>query len=149
MSLNHIGEEILKGLPSVAAVTAKYGLEINAPSVDELFELYRRTGFLYPAKAARLLPHMDLVRENWRRLLASPDRLLYVLTSGGKDHGVASIAVWRNTRDGWTWQHHVSDKNPLGSRSVMLGGLAACILRGDEEAHQNWFRPENRFPARV
>lgn len=150
MSLNHIDEEVLKGLPPAAAVNATYGLEINALDVDELFELYRRTGFLYPAKADRLLPHMDLVRENWRRLLTASDSLLYVLTSRGKqDQGVASIAVWRTTLNGWTWQHHVSDKNPLGSRAVMLGGLAACILRGDEQAHQNWFRPENRFPARV
>lgn len=149
MSLNYIEEDILKGLPPLAAVNATFGIEINALGVEELFELYRRTGFLYPAKAARLLPHMDLVRENWHRLLTAPDSLLYVLTSRNKDAGLASIAVWRTTRDGWTWQHHVSDKNPLGSRSVMLGGLAACILRGDEQAHQNWFRPENRFPARV
>src|SRR5205809_1039006 len=137
MSLNYIDEEILQALPPLAAVNATYGIEVNALGVEALFELYRRTGFLYPAKAARLLPHMDLVRENWHLLLMAPESLLYVLTAGGKDQGVASIAVWRTTRDGWTWQHHVSDKNPLASRSVMLGGLAACILRGDDQAHQN------------
>jgi hypothetical protein len=149
MSLNYMDQEILKELPQLSEVEAAYGLEINALGVDELFDLYRRTGFLYPEKAARLLPHMDLVRDNWRLLLNAPDSLLYVLTSAREGHGLASIAVWRTTRNGWTWQHHVSDKNPLGSRAVMLGGLAACILRGDEESHQNWFRPENRFPARV
>jgi hypothetical protein len=149
MSLNYIDDEILRSLPPAGEVNAAYGIEINALDVDDLFELYRRTGFLYPAKAARLLPHMDLVQDNWRRLLSADDSLLYVLTARNKDQGVASIAVWRTTRNGWTWQHHVSDKNPLGSRSVMLGGLAACISRGAEESHQNWFRPENRFPARV
>jgi hypothetical protein len=149
MSLDYIDQEILKELPPLSEVKAAYGVEINALDVDELFQLYRRTGFLYPEKAARLLPHMELVRDNWRRLLHAPDSLLSVLTSGGKDRGLASIAAWRTTHSGWTWQHHVSDKNPLGSRAVMLGGLATCILRGDENAQQNWFRPENRFPARV
>jgi hypothetical protein len=77
------------------------------------------------------------------------DSLLYVLTAGNRQEGCVSIAVWRTTHQGWTWQHHVSDNNPLGSRAVMLGGLAACILRGTDESHENWFRPENRFPARV
>src|SRR3977135_64101 len=31
----------------------------------------------------------------------------------------------------------------------MLDGAAASILKGVDESHQNWFRPENRFPARV
>src|SRR5688572_22098420 len=149
MLLNYKEEDILNRLTSVAAVNTTYGLETNALDVDDLFELYRRTGFLYPEKAARLLPHMDLVRDNWRRLLSAKDSLLYVLTSKGKEQGIASITLWRTTRNGWTTQHHVSDRHPLGSRAVMLGGLAACVVRGEEESHQNWFRPENRFPARV
>jgi len=141
--------ETLNGLPKLSEIDAPYGLRVNALSVDELFALYERTGFLYPAKAKRLLPHLDLVRANWRRLLDAGDSLLYVLTAGSRQEGCVSIAVWRTTYQGWTWQHHVSDNNPLGSRTVMLGGLARCILRGTDESHENWFRPENRFPSRV
>ncbi len=133
----------------VLDVGTTYGIKTNALSVDELFALYERTGFLYPAKAQRLLPHMDLVRANWRRLMQAGDSLLYVLTAGDGQEGAVSIAVWRTTHQGWTWQHHVSENNPLGSRAIMLGGLAACIRRNVDESHQNWFRPENRFPARV
>src|SRR5262249_21558823 len=102
-----------------------------------------------PDKAARLMPHMDLVRENWRRLLRAGNSLFYVLSAGSEQKKWASIAVWRTTRSGWTWQHHVAEKSPLSSRAIMLGGLAACIKRGGDKAHQNWYRPENRFPARV
>src|SRR5688572_143605 len=105
MSLDSIDQEIARELPPLAHVNAAYGLQVNALDVEELFALYRRTGFLYPEKAARLLPHMDLVRDNWTRLLSAPDSLLYVLTSGGGDRGLASIAVWRTVRNGWTWQH--------------------------------------------
>ena len=149
MSIDLLDQKILNELPALSEVNASYGVKLNALSVDQLFELYQRTGFLYPAKAARLLPYMDLVRDNWRRLLEGPDSLLYVLTAGEEGEGSASIAVWRTTERGWTSQHLVSDNNPLGTRSVILAGSAASMLRGTEESHQNWFRPENRFPSRV
>src|SRR5205823_5475350 len=141
--------DAVSALPSLSDVESAYGLRVNALGVNELFALYERTGFLYPAKAARLLPHMNRVRENWRGLLEAGDSLLYVLTAGDGEQGLASIAVWRTTLGGWTWQHLVSDRNPLRSRAVMLGGLVRCMRRGVEESQQNWFRPENRFPSRV
>jgi hypothetical protein len=125
------------------------GLQVNALSVSELFALYERTGFLYPAKAARLMPRLEIVRDNWRRLLQAGDSLLYVLTAGSERDGLASIAVWRTTRDSWVWQHLVCEGSPLRSRTVMLGGLVRCVRLGLGESQQNWFRPENRFPARV
>jgi hypothetical protein len=123
--------------------------QVNALDVDELFALYERTRFLYPAKAARLLPHLDVVRDNWRRLLRAGDSLLYVLTSGNEDEGYASVAVWRTAPSSWVWQHLVCEHNPLRSRAVMLGGLIRCMRQSIGDSQQNWFRPENRFPARV
>ena len=100
MSSEVLDQETLNGLPRLSDVDAAYGVKVNAFSVDELFALYERTGFLYPAKAARLVPYLELVRENWRRLLKAGDSLLYVLTAGNEEQGLASIAVWRTTRNG-------------------------------------------------
>ena len=143
-----------------AAVTSRIGtsfppddvereVRVNALSVDQLFGIYERTGFLYPAKAARLLPHLDTVRENWLRMLEADGPLLYVLSSADDRDGIASIAVWRTTYDSWVWQHLVCERDPLRSRGVMLGGLVRCIRLRLGTSQQNWFRPENRFPARV
>jgi len=141
-------QDVDNRLSWASRVSEVYGVKVNALSVNELFELYGRAGFLYPAKAARLLPYMDLIRENWQRLLQAGDSLLYVLTAG-EDRGCASIAVWRTTGRGWVAQHLVSENNPLASRAVILAASAGALLRGADESHQNWFRPENRFPARV
>jgi len=149
MTSDVLDQETQDGLPRLSDVDAAYGVKVNALDVDELFALYERTGFLYPAKAARLIPHLGRVRENWRRLLAAGERLLYVLTAGDEKSGTASIAVWRTTSNGWTSQHLVAENNPFASRAVMLAGCAASMLRGVDESHQNWFRPENRFPSRV
>jgi len=149
MPLDALDQKTLNSLPRLSEVYDAYGVQVNALSVNEIFALYERTGFLYPDKAARLLPHLGQVRENWRRMLRGGDSLLYVLTAGDKKRGLASIAVWRTTHYGWTSQHLVSENNPVASRAVMLAGTAASILRGVDDSLQNWFRPENRFPSRV
>lgn len=149
MPIDALDQEIIKSLPKLADVYDAYGVEVNALPVDEIFALYERTGFLYPDKAARLLPHLEQVKENWRRMLRAGESLLYVLTAGDQKHGRASIAVWRTARNGWTFQHLVSENNPYASRAVMLAGSAASFLKGVAESNQNWFRPENRFPSRV
>jgi hypothetical protein len=142
-------QEVIDKLPPLSELHETYGVQINSIPVGELFALYERTGFLYPDKAARLTPHIEQVRENWRRMLRGGDSLLYILTSGDEERGRAALAVWRTSHQGWISQHLVSEGNPYASRAVMLAGAAGSILRGVDESHQNWFRPENRFPTRV
>src|SRR5947207_15147691 len=149
MPLDALDQRTLSGLPRLSEVYDAYGVQVNALSVNEIFALYERTGFLYPDKAARLLPHLGQVRENWRRMLRADDSLLYVLTAGDKKRGRASLAVWRTTHHGWMSQHLVSENNPHASRAVMLAAAAATIRKGRDLSAQNWFRPENRFPSRV
>src|SRR5687767_15703645 len=123
MSTAVLSRETLDAPRPFAEVENAYDVHVNALGVEELFALYERTGFLYPAKAARLTPHLKVVQDNWRRLLQAGDSLLYVLSAGNQQEGCASIAVWRTTRDSWVWQHLVSENDPLRSRAVMLGGL--------------------------
>jgi hypothetical protein len=96
-----------------------------------------------------LKPHLKVVQDNWRRVLQAGDSLMYVLTVGDPRNDCASVAIWRTTQDSWVWQHLVCKGNPLRSRTVMLGGVVRCSRLGLGESQQNWFRPENRFPARV
>ena len=149
MPLNAQDQETVNKLPRLSELHEAYGVQVNTVDIDELFDLYERTGFLYPEKAARLLPHLDKVKENWRRMLRAEESLLYILTAGDKERGRAALAVWRTTRHGWTYQHLVSENNPYASRAVMLAAEAESILKGSDESAQNWYRPENRFPARV
>jgi hypothetical protein len=149
MPLDAQDQETVDKLPRLSDLHASYGVQVNAIAVGELFDLYEKTGFLYPDKAARLTPHIEQVRENWRRMLRGGESLLYVLTAGDEERGRASLAVWRTTHNGWMSQHLVSEGNPYASRAVMLDGSAASILKGVDLSHQNWFRPENRFPTRV
>jgi hypothetical protein len=149
MPFDAIDQETVNKLPRLSELHAAYGVQVNSIGVDELFDLYERTGFLYPEKAVRLLPHLNKVKENWSRMQRAGETLLYILTAGNAQKGRAALAVWRTTHLGWTYQHLVSEGNPYASRAVMLAAGASSILKGSDESSQNWFRPENRFPARV
>ena len=85
MPIDALDQEIINSLPKLADVYDAFGVQINAMPVDEIFALYERTGFLYPDKAARLLPHLGQVKENWRRMLSRGESLLYVLTAGDRE----------------------------------------------------------------
>src|SRR5258705_1704195 len=111
-----LDQETVDSLPRLADVYDAYGVEVNALSVEEIFALYERTGFLYPDKAARLFPHLAQVRENWRRMLSVGESLLYVLTCGDEKKGLTSLAVWRTTQNGWLSLHPASENNPHASR---------------------------------
>jgi hypothetical protein len=144
-----VPDQLVDASSHISDVYAGYGVQMNALSVEELFELYERSGFLYPEKAARLRPHITKIKDNWRRMLASEDALVSVLTSGDSYHGIASLTVWRTAQRGSTLQHLVSENNPFASRAVMLASGAASMENRNEDSGQNWFRPQNRFPARV
>src|SRR5438132_607146 len=137
MSFDALDQETVDSLPRLSELHAAYGVKVNGLLVNELFALYERTGFLYPAKAARLTPCLERVRANWRRMLRGGESLLYVLTAGDEERGQASLAVWRTTHQGWMSQHLVSENNPYASRAVMLAAAAASILKGVDESAQN------------
>lgn len=119
-------------------------------SIDDLFQRYMQTGFLYQDKLARLAPFTAEIMDNWRRAAASPDALLRVVTyAGARERTWASLATWRHTIDGWCIQHLVSRGDPLASRAVLLAELDAMIEDPTHLSSQNWFRPDNRLPSRV
>jgi hypothetical protein len=74
------------------SVDAERDVHVNALGVDQIFALYERSGVLYPAKAARLTPHLPAVRASWQRMLDSDGSLFYLLSSGDERDGMASTA---------------------------------------------------------
>jgi hypothetical protein len=123
---------------------------VNRTSIDELFQRYMQTGFIYPDKLERLAPFTAEILENWRRAAASPDTLLRIVTySGASERSWASLASWRHTDSAWCTQHLVSRGDPLASRAVLLAEQQAMIEDPRHLSSQNWFRPTNRLPQRV
>jgi len=128
-----------------------FGSTVNRIGVDDLFAKYEECGFLYPAKRERLKPYLPLIVNNWRRSMSPADgRFLHdVIVYEDASNGVwASITYWATTNSSGHAQHLVSVGRPEGSRAVMLPTQSSAQARG-HAAGQNWFRAENRYPARI
>src|SRR5258706_15270205 len=95
MLLDVQDQEIVDKLPRLSELHEAYGVQVNSIPVSELFDLYERTGFLYPDKAARLTPHIEQVRENWRRMLRGGESLRYGLAPADGEPGRAALVFWR------------------------------------------------------
>jgi len=127
-----------------------YGCRLNATDPCELFKRYEAAGFLYPAKKRSLAPYMAMVLENWRRAARAGELIHWFASFESSDRDAwASISSWRSTHDGWNTQHLVGMGSPVASRAVMLAGQAVRIRDQRDLAHQNWFRPENRFANKI
>lgn len=140
----------LDDLPFGSGYSA-FGCTVNTIDVDALFSKYEACGFLYPAKMQRLAPHWNLIKDNWARSMSAADgQVLHdvVVYNDTANGAWASITYWATTNRSGHAQHLVSVGRPEASRAVML----ACqseTANGEHVATQNWFRAENRFPARV
>lgn len=127
---------------------SQYGCHKNSLSVDELFELYEKAGFTYPAKKEIISPYYATIKRNWR--LASKANLLHIVSYGDPSSSPwASLTSWLHTNDGWTTQHMVGIGGPIASRSVMLCEQAYSIQNEEDCSHQNFFQRKKRFPNRI
>jgi hypothetical protein len=46
MSFDMLDQETVNKLPRLSELHAAYGVQVNSIGVDELFDLYERTGFM-------------------------------------------------------------------------------------------------------
>jgi len=128
-----------------------YGVAANELPTETIFAEYERCGFLYPAKRARLAPVMDRVLDTWHRSTTAAARERWVhhtLSHSASPSSFATISVWRSGTRRVHSQHLVARGTARGSRLVMLA--AQDVVAANEiDYAENWFRTENRFPARV
>ncbi|MEO0895259.1 MAG: hypothetical protein AAFY71_02490 [Bacteroidota bacterium] len=129
----------------------KFGVDFNHFSIEELFQKYEETGFIYPAKKEILQPHMAKISENWRRLKESKEDLLWYLTCQDEEKGYfSSVTAWRHSNNGMVAQHLISNGNPFLSLKVMMAAQTRAQFPDYEiTSSQNWFRQNNRYAFRV
>ena len=131
---------------------AAYGVTCNELPAEVIFAEYERCGFLYPAKRARLAPLMDRVLDTWRRSTTAAAREHWVhhclVSQRREGTRFATVSMWRTSTSRVHSQHMVSNGAAAASRDVLLGCQDVVAVRGMHFS-ENWFRTENRYPARV
>jgi hypothetical protein len=128
--------------------------QIQAPvaeRIENLWELFTRSGFLYPSKLAYIRKIRPEIDETWKRLL-SDDTPFYkqiVFREGEEELGTAAaVQVYEDT---WLFQHLATSSHPvrLISKDVMLG-LAQFLMENRNTKYLiTYFRKENSFPSKM
>ncbi len=156
---SHCGVEFLD-LPAEserrisAYVFRKTNPQVLAPTaerIEGLWQLFERSGFLYPAKRAYIQKIRPEIHETWRRLLSDdvPFYKQLVFREGEEELGTASaVQVYEHT---WLLQHLAASSHPvkLIPKYVMLG-LAQFLMENREIKYLvTYFRKENSFPRKI
>jgi hypothetical protein len=116
---------------------------------DELWQFFLDTQFIYPKKRAALEPSLPALKRTLEALHARPNPLFksVVCRDGGRVVGhVSGIRAYRRT---WLSQHLAAVPGRQAGPMLNLGQAEYFGQSVDLEYFKIYFRPDNRWPARV
>ncbi len=118
-------------------------------SFDDLWSFFLQTKFMYQEKQERLAPILPELRQTLERLNSRPTKLFksVVFSKGGQVVGyVSGLRAYRNT---WMSQHLAASQGGQAGRLLNFGLAEYFEQNVDLEYHKIFYRPENRWAARV
>lgn len=129
---------------------------LNEVNLEELWEFFFDTDFIYPQKYKNIQSFKTQFQEVYRRLYEEAPEIAkhFTYQRNGKIYG--HIAMLRAYERTWMVHHHAA--RPIGGRPIGLVVLKQLIyylkdLNRLPSANMDYvityFRPENKFPARV
>ena len=128
----------------------------NKIDLDDLWEFFFETGFVYPKKYSYIQLNKKKFRETYERLYTqNPDIARHFVF---QDKGIicAHMAMFRFYENTWLIHHHAARKTGPGRAGlVVLDQLSRSINDSHSlfSAHMHfvscYYRPENKFPNRV
>lgn len=126
-------------------------VQLAVEKIENLWQLFAKSGFLYPSKAAYLKKIKAEVNETWKTLLSEEVEFFkqIVFREGEEELGTASaVLAYENS---WLFQHLATTGHPvkLIPKYVILG-LAQFLMEHREIKYLiTYFRKENSFPRKI
>ncbi len=128
----------------------------NHLDLESLWKLFFETGFIYPKKYAAIQSNKEKYKELYAKLYLQPNDIFrhFVYQEAGKVFGhISMVRIYQNT---WLFHHHSARNSTLGKAGIWVLqqiGQYANDFSSMDSTHMSfiiaYFRPENRFPARV
>jgi hypothetical protein len=140
----------------LTSVNDPEGTMFNRVNLDDLWEFFFDTGFIYPSKYSLIQTFKDDFRDIYRKLYEeSPDIANhFVYQKNGHIYG--HISMLRSYEK--TWMIHHLAARPIGGRTVGMDILKQLLYYLNDVKQLpsanvdyviTYFRPENKFPARI
>ena len=128
----------------------------NRVNLDELWNFFFETGFIYPDKYKHIQKNKDQIKATYEKLYNNESNIArhFIYQDNGRIMG--HMAMLRYYRKTWLIHHHAARKSALNKAGLIV---LDQIGRMGNNSHQLdslhmdylicYYRPENRFPSRV
>ena len=128
----------------------------NRVSLDELWNFFFETGFIYPGKYEHLEKNKQQIKATYEKLYNSDSNITrhFIYQDNGRIMG--HMAMLRYYKKTWLIHHHAARKSALNKAGLIvldqIGRMGNNSHRLDS-LHMDYlicyYRPENKFPSRV
>jgi hypothetical protein len=129
---------------------------LNKVSLDELWEFFFDTDFIYPQKYTLIQTFKDEFKDIYERLYCEAPDIASYFTHQKNGHIYGHISMLRAYDK--TWMIHHLAARPMGGRPIGLAVLKQMIYYLNDVNHLpsanmdftiTYFRPGNKFPERI
>ena len=124
--------------------------------LDDLWDFFFETGFIYPGKYAHFQANKESIKETYARLYTANPQIARHFIYLDRGAILGHLAMVRFYRDSWLIHHHAARKSASGKAGLAVLEQVSHYLSELESfafSHLRYvfcyYRPDNRFPARV
>jgi len=128
----------------------------NIVDLDDLWNFFFKSGFIYPKKYAFLQANKDKIKETYKKLYTQKPKIAKHFIYQDKSRILGHMAMVRFYENAWLIHHHAADRSVSRRAGV---AVLDQIGRFINDSHRLgsiqmnfvfcYFRPENKFPNRV
>jgi len=128
----------------------------NRVNLDELWNFFFETGFIYPDKYEHLQKNKHLIKATYEKLYNNDSNIARHFIYKDKGRIMGHLAMLRYYKNTWLIHHHAARKSALNKAGLIvldqIGRMGNNSHRLDS-LHMNYlmcyYRPENKFPSRI
>jgi hypothetical protein len=128
----------------------------NIVDLDDLWNFFFKSGFIYPKKYAFLEANKDKIKETYKKLYTQNPKIARHFIYQDKGRILGHMAMVRFYENSWLIHHHAADRSVSRRAGVAVLDQIGRFLHDSHRLHSNqmnfvfcYFRPENKFPNRV
>ncbi len=123
---------------------------------DALWRFLFESGFIYPSKYAYLKEHKEEIKSIYNKIYTNAPDIARHVTYQEKGEILGHMSMLRSYENTWLMHHHAaSNTSNMGAGLYVMDQLSNYAYNANkiESLHLDYlicyFRPENRFPAKI
>jgi hypothetical protein len=134
----------------------RYAYVCNDVDMDELWDFFFESGFIYPEKYAYIEANKRRIKDTYRKLYTGNANIARHFIYQEKGHILGHMAMVRFYENAWLIHHHAARKSALNKAGLIVLKQIGRFINDSyrlNSIHLDYvvfyYRPNNKFPSRV